>query len=87
MLLHWPGGQIHGPCTDEWNLASTDAGEKEAVIAWVFIKCVQSVKHLSLILIETVGFWLLSGLAYFPSSVSALVVSDLMKLNWLHLIL
>lgn len=55
--------------------------------SWAFIKCEQSVEHLALILIETVGFWLFSGLAYFPSSVSVLVVSDLMKLNWLHLIL
>ena len=46
-----------------------------------------SVEHLALILIETVGFGLFSGLAYFPSSVSALVVSDLMKLNRLHLTL
>lgn len=62
-------------------------GRRKPLSLWVFIKCVQSVQHLALILIETVGFWLFSGLAYFPSSVSALDVSDLMKLNWLHLIL
>ena len=52
----------------------------------VFIKFEQSVEHLALILIEAVGFWLFSGLAYFPPSVSVPVVSDLMKLNGLHLI-
>lgn len=43
-------------------------------------------EHLALMLIEAVGFWLFSGLAYFPPSVSAPVVSDLMKLNGLHLV-
>ena len=56
------------------------------VIGGFFIKFEQSVEHLALILIEAVGFWLFSGLAYFPPSVSAPVVSDLMKLNELHLI-
>lgn len=46
-----------------------------------FIKFEKPMEHLALILIETVGFWLFSGFAYFPSSVSASVVSDLMKLN------
>lgn len=81
----WPRTQPHKPILR--------SGPWDPLIPWrslchwrVFIKFEQSVEHLALILIEAVGFWLFSGLAYFPPSVSAPVVSDLMKLNGLHLI-
>lgn len=81
----WLGTQSHEPHIDEWTLGSADPREKPLSLVG-FIKFEQLVEHLALILIETVGFWLFSGLAYFPSSVSVPVVSDLMKLNGLHLI-
>lgn len=59
----------------------THRSQEEPLSLVGFIKFEQPVEHLALILIETVGFWPFSGLAYFPSSVSASVVSDLMKLN------
>lgn len=70
-----------------WMGPGTHRSQEKPLSLVGFIKFEQPVEHLALILIETVGFWLFSGLAYFPSSVSASVVSDLMKLNWLHLIL
>lgn len=84
-VARWPGTPPHKPHTDEWTLGPTDPREKPLSLEG-FIKFEQPVEHLALILIETVRFWLFSGLAYFPSSVSVPVVSDLMKLNGLHLI-